>query len=95
MGDDLEEGESFACAQMHREALLSEETTHANVGRPEHAACVQKQSWMGDDISQIHWTQTQKASLPVPSCCTGTAKPLQAPELGRGTVDMVLGRQVR
>lgn len=60
MGDDLEEGGSFACAQMHREALLLEETTHANVGMPEHAACVQKQSWMGDDISQIHWIRPKR-----------------------------------
>ena len=42
VGGDLEEGEGFAYAQMHREALLSEETTHANVGRAEHAACVQE-----------------------------------------------------
>ena len=47
-----------------------------------------KQSWVGDDISQILWTQTQKASPPVPGCCMGTAEPLQVPELGRGTVDL-------
>lgn len=42
MGGDLEEAEGFAYAQMHGEALLSEETTHANAGRPEHAAWVQE-----------------------------------------------------
>lgn len=42
VGGDLEEAEGFAYAQMHREALLSEKTTHANTGRPEHAAWVQE-----------------------------------------------------
>lgn len=33
VGGDLEEAEGFAYAQMHGEALLSEETAHANAGR--------------------------------------------------------------
>ena len=42
VGGDLEEGVGFAYAQRHRKAFLSEETTHAKVGRPEDAACVQE-----------------------------------------------------
>lgn len=37
-------------------------------------------------LARILWSQTQKVSNPPPAHCTGTAKPLQVPELRRDTV---------
>lgn len=61
VGGDLEEAEGCVCPDAQRSSLVKEKTTHMQIqGGQSMQPGSRKQSWVGHDISQILWTQTQR-----------------------------------